>query len=154
MLLKTQLFRSGSYPTTAQNKTIPIPTNNNRTKKIQSNSSLSVAFTPATDKKRMDWRGRRKELVLDFGELLESPDGLIGGADIAVGFGERAVQVLLETGRLLPHRQPLLVEAASHLLVLRDPHLELHQRRRRRRHLCEVLELREGGCSLLLDRGC
>lgn len=92
--------------------------------------------------------------TIDLGELLESPDGLIGGADIAVGFGERAVQVLLETGRLLPHRQPLLVEAASHLLVLRDPHLELHQRRRRRRHLCEVLELREGGCSLLLDRGC
>lgn len=94
----------------------------------------------------MDWEGRRKELVLDLGELLESPYGLIGGADIAVCFGERAVQVLLETGRLLPHRQPLLVEAASHLLVLRKPHLELH--RRRRRHLREDLELgmEGGGC--------
>ena len=56
--------------------------------------------------KRMDWGSRRKELVLDLGELLESPDGLTGVAHIAVGFGERAVQVLLETGRLLPHRQP------------------------------------------------
>jgi len=85
-------------------------------------------------------------LVLDLRELLESPDGLIGGADIAVGFGERAVQVLLETGRLLPHRQPLLVEAASDLLVLRNTHLELH--RRRRRHFREGfgLGMEGGGC--------
>ena len=45
-------------------------------------------------------------MVLELRELLESPDGLIGGADIAVGFGERAVQVLLETDWLLPHQQP------------------------------------------------
>ena len=54
----------------------------------------------------MDWGGRRKESVHHLGELIDIPDGLIGRADIAVGFGERAVQVLLETGRLLPHRQP------------------------------------------------
>jgi len=96
----------------------------------------------------MGWGSRRKELVLDLRELLESPDGLIGGADIAVGFGKRAVQVLLETGRLLPHRQPLLVKAASDLLVLWNTHLELH--RRRRCHFREGLQLgMEGGGGLL-----
>lgn len=128
-----------------------IPTNTNRTKKNQSNSCpVSMQHSLSNGQKRMDWGSRRKELVLDLRELLESPDGLIGGADIAVGFGERAVQVLLETGRLLPHRQPLLVEAASDLLVLWDPHLELH--RRRHRHLREIWSSQWRG--RLLDRGC
>ena len=66
-----------------------------------------------------------------------------------VGFAERAIQVLLETARLLPHREPLLVEGARDLLVLREAHLELH--RRRRRHL-RALGASDGGGGLL-DRG-
>ena len=65
-----------------------------------------------------------------------------------VGFAERAIQALLETARLLPHREPLLVEGARDLLVLREAHLELH--RRRRRHL-RALGASDGGG--LLDRG-
>ena len=77
----------------------------NRTKKsIKLLSQLSMQHSPqqGTKKKPMDWGGRRKESVLHL-ELIDIPDGRIGRADIAVGFGERAVQVLLETGRLLPH---------------------------------------------------
>lgn len=116
---------------TTRNETFS-PTQILRAKQNQSNPSLTATCTPTTRKKRKDWRGKRTAFsVLDLGELLERPDWLRGSADVAVGFAERAVQVLLETGRLLPHRQPLLVEGAGDLLVLRQAHLVLHRRRRR-----------------------
>jgi len=144
MLLKPQLIRSGSCLTTAQIRESQFPPTITAQKKFNQ-TPVSMQHSLSNGQKRMDWGSWRKELVLDLGELLQSPDGLTGGAHIAVGFGERAVQVLLETGRLLPHRQPLLVEAASDLLVLWDPHLELH--RRRRRHLREDLELAMEGAA-------
>lgn len=85
--------------------------------------------------------------VPDQGQVLEGTDRLLGGADVAVGFGEREVQVLRVIA-LLRHRTPLLQETSRNLLVLRETHRELL--RHRWRHL-QGLGARDGG--ELLDWG-
>jgi hypothetical protein len=62
---------------------------------------------------------------------MEGSDGLLGGAETAIGAGERAVKVLRETSRLVHHRPPLLQEEARERLVLRAVHRELLRYRRR-----------------------
>jgi hypothetical protein len=72
---------------------------------------------------------------------MEGSDGLLGGAETAIGAGERAVKVLRETSRLAHHGPPLLQEEARERLVLRAVHRELLRYRQlrgllphRRRH--------------------
>lgn len=83
-------------------------------------------------------------LLLDLIQVLEGSDGLLGGADVAVGFVERVSQVLLEAARLLLHRAPLLQDALRDRLVLPEVHLELPRLRRHRRGVGEAAVV-EGG---------
>lgn len=71
--------------------------------------------------------------AFDTAQVVEGSDGILGGADVAVRSGERAILVLREFAKLVLHRPVLLAEHGRDLLVLREMHLAFLRHRRRHR---------------------